>query len=197
MYAPRAARPANLVPNSGTHSQPSTFVRTNDRHLEAAEGDLWLARCLALADNDAAPLPACAARWLTPHEYEEPLRSVELFALPSRSQPGRTHLVRYHAATATLRCLSVEEALETLCDVGYSGRHVLETGDLVGCIAGAFGRPCRHAGAAFAWVLAHDRRLARTAEQRAREEYRAATDAATWDEVEAGAVGITLLPTDS
>lgn len=174
--AARAAMPT--VPTATPQNVP-----TRESHLALAEGDLWLARCLALADHDAAPLPACAARWLTPHAYDEPLRAVELFALPSRSQPGRTHLVRYHAQTATLRCLSLEEALDTLCEVGYSGQHVLETGDLVSCIAGSFGRPCRHAGAAFAWVLAHDRWLARSAEQRAREERAAATDAEYWEAV--------------
>lgn len=176
-----------------------TIIPTQESHLRAAEGDLWLARCLALAEANPA-LPACAARWLTPHEFDEPLRSVELFALPSRSQPGNTHLVRYHAQSATLRCLSLEEALETLADVAYglpAGERVLDTGELVGCVAGAFGRPCRHAGSAYAWVIEHDRALARTSEQRVRDDYRAATDAATWDEVEAGAVGITILPTDS
>lgn len=195
--SPRGAA-TGLKPERAATTTART-IQTLESHLRAAEGDLWIARCLALAEANPT-LPACAARWLTPHAYDEPLRSVELFALPSRSQPGCTHLVRYHAQSATLRCLSLEEALETLADVAYglpAGERVLDTGELVGCVAGAFGRPCRHAGSAWKWIAEHDRRLARTPAQRARDDYRAATDAATWDEVEAGAVGITILPTDS
>ena len=158
---------------------------TQESHLHAAEGDLWLARALALAEANPV-LPACAARWLTAHDYDEPLGArgkVELFALPSRSRPGRTHLVRYHAPTATLRCLSVEEALETIADLGYAGVRLPETGDLVGCIAGAFGRPCRHAGATWKWIAAHDAALARTPEQHARDEQMATADEEYWEAV--------------
>lgn len=196
---PHARRPRPSTDPHGDQSRPAATpgsVPTLPSHLAAAEGDRWLARALALADG-YPPLPACAARWLTPHEYDEALREVEIFALPSRSQPGRIHLVRYDGQLMTLRCLGLEEALETLAAVGHDGAVELDTRDLVGCIAGGIGRPCRHAGAVWKWVAAHDEWLARNPAQRARDEYRAATDAATWDEVEAGAVGITLLPIDN
>lgn len=170
------------VPRAAPLRRSSRAVPILESHLRAAEGDLWLARALALSERNPM-LPACAARWLTPHEYDEALRAIELFALPSASQPGRTHLVRYDARTATVRCLSLEEALETLCDVGYSGTHILETGDLVGCVAGSFGRPCRHAGAAWKWIVEHDGARAKTPEQRTKEARMAAADEEYWEAV--------------
>lgn len=78
----------------------------------------------ALALAEQAHL-AGTAQWTTAHAPEEPLGS-EAFAVQSISQPWLTHTVLLDGETLTLHC---------------------------DCAAGAWGKPCKHAGAVVSWLL--------------------------------------------
>lgn len=120
MSAARNLSPApNLVPAKQRTQKPSSTIVPEPRHLELADGDLHLAKSLALAD---ARNLVYRAKWTTQHDLADGWRYREMFAVPSYSQPGETHTVVWQHEERWLRCT---------------------------CTAGSFLAPCSHAGAAF------------------------------------------------
>jgi hypothetical protein len=152
MSAARNLSPApNLVPAKHRTQRPSKTSKTSkaiepsDDHLREADGDLFLARALAL--SEARHLRHRAV-WHTQHPLDEGWRYRETFDVPSYSHPGETHRVVYCAETQGYACT---------------------------CTANAgFKAPCSHIGATAYLVMTLAKAMAQTEEQARREQLREA-----------------------
>lgn len=85
-----------------THkASESRAIQPEPRHLAAAEGDVFDAKCLALAERGELTR---AARWFSLHELAEGWRPVETFTVPSGSRAGLAHTLTYLPGRQALRC---------------------------------------------------------------------------------------------
>lgn len=94
---PRRAHTAQKTHKAGE----SRAIQPEPRHLAAAEGDVFDAKCLALAERGELTR---AARWFSLHELAEGWRPVETFTVPSGSRAGLAHVLTYLPGRQALRC---------------------------------------------------------------------------------------------